>query len=66
MKFYRIIGYFLIGTIVYILVETFVGIESKQFHIENSQYPQLPAGGANVVASGIGTPTVYGSSKNYS
>lgn len=68
MKLYRIVGYFLIGTtVVYILIETFVGVEPKLFHTESSQYPQVPLAGINITASGtIGTATVYRGSANYS
>ena len=44
--------------IVYVLVETFVGIEPKQYHIESGNYPPPPAGQL-IPVSAVGTATIY-------
>lgn len=44
--------------LVYVFMETFVGIEPKQYHIESGNYP-MPAAGQLVPVSAVGTATIY-------
>ena len=50
--------------IVYVLVEAFVGIEPKQYHIESGNYPP-PLAGQLIPVSAVGTATIYRGTNPY-
>lgn len=50
--------------LVYVLVETFVGIEPKQYHIESGNYPMPPAGQL-IPVSAVGTAIIHQGTNPY-
>ena len=52
------------AVVVYVLVETFVGIEPKQYHIESGNYPP-PLAGQLIPVSAVGTATIYQGTNPY-